>query len=147
VFSDGLIEQAERLRTDAGALERLIERARGAAEPKPAGGDLAGRVYVPGDGLFPDERCLIWGGCRFDRLTEKMVKILAVFDEQFKAGFPVVNLSMIESKTKIRFDGAFINQAFKQNRKGEPPTHPVAAVIETVGRGEYRLKEPQKIKI
>jgi hypothetical protein len=141
-LGDGVVEQTERLRTDAGALIRLIERARDVAvEPQavPAGD--------PGDGLFANERCFIWGGRRFERLTEKMVKVLAVFDDQFRAGFPIVNLPTIESKTGIQFDGAFISQAFKQNRKGEPTIHPVADVIVNVGRGEYRLTEPQKLKI
>jgi hypothetical protein len=38
VFGDEVAEQTERLRTDAGALIRLIERARDVAEPKPAEG-------------------------------------------------------------------------------------------------------------
>lgn len=146
VFGDELIEQTERLRMDAGALVRLIERARG-AESKPAEPEPTGGVCVPGDGLFPDGRCFIWGGHRYERLTTKMVDILRVFVEQFEAGFPIVNLQTIEFKTEFRFDGAFVSQAFKQNRRGEPPIHPVAAVIETVGRGEYRLVEPQKLKI
>jgi hypothetical protein len=141
-LGDGVVEQTERLRTDAGALIRLIERARDVAvapQAVPAGD--------PGDGLFANERCFIWGGRRFDRLTPKMIKVLAVFDDQTRDGFPIVNLQTIELKTGIRFDGAFISQAFKQHRKGEPPIHPVANAIEYVGRGEYQLVKPQKLKI
>ncbi|MBL8852892.1 MAG: hypothetical protein JNK57_02860 [Planctomycetaceae bacterium] len=163
VFGDELIEQAERLRMDAGALVRLIERARVTADPKPVDlRDVAPQELIqdkaianpkpddlpdPGDGLFPDAKCFIWGGRRFERLTVKMVNVLTVFTDQFRSGFPIVNLQTIQSKINTRFDGAFISQAFKQNRKGEPPIHPVAAVIEIVGRGEYRLIDPQKIKI
>lgn len=95
--------------------------------------------------LYPAERCLIWGGKRFERLTKKMIDVLAVLIEQFEKGFPVVPVSLIQEKTGLRFDGAFITQAFKQNRKGEPPIHSVASVIEKIADGEYRMIDPDKI--
>jgi len=96
------------------------------------------------DGLYADERCLIWDGERYERLTRKMVEILEVFVDQFNRGFPVVNLDLIFRRTGKRFDGGFIGQAFKQNRKGSPPLHNVHVVIEKVSDGEYRLLPPSE---
>jgi hypothetical protein len=140
-FGDAIIEQIDKLRREAADLLNLIERVWNVA----VGASTENPATIPVDGLYAKERCFIWGGRRFEKLTPKMVTVLAVFDEQFKAGFPIVNLQTIKSKTGIRFDGAFINQAFKQNRKGQPTIHPVADAIVTVGRGEYRLTEPQKL--
>ena len=96
------------------------------------------------DGLYADERCLIWDGERYERLTRKMVEILEVFVDQFNRGFPVVNLDLIFRRTGKRFDGGFIGQAFKQNRKGSPPLHDVHVVIEKISDGEYRLLPPSE---
>jgi hypothetical protein len=98
----------------------------------------------PEDGLYADERCLIWDGERYERLTRKMVEILEVFVDQFNRGFPVVNLDLIFRRTGKRFDGGFIGQAFKQNRKGSPPLHDVHAVLEKISDGEYRLLPPSE---
>jgi hypothetical protein len=97
------------------------------------------------DGLYPDERCLIWGSERFERLSPKMIKILRVMVDQYQSGFPTVSVKTIQDKTRIQFDGAFVTQAFKQNRKGEPPLHPVASMIEKIADGEYRLIDPESL--
>lgn len=107
-----------------------------------AGGKQDTVGCLPGDGLHPDERCLIWGGKKYERLTPKMISILDVMIEQFKKGFSNVSLDLIRQKKKINFDGSFIQEAFKQNRRGEPKLHPVSKVIEKVADGEYRLIDP-----
>jgi hypothetical protein len=98
------------------------------------------------DGLYPDERCLVWGGRRFDRLTKKMVAILGVFVEAYSKGRPVVSLSAIKIKTKLRFDGSFIKEAFKLNRKGGPLIHDVSKAIEKIADGDYQLIDPLQIE-
>ena len=90
------------------------------------------------DGLYPDERCFVWGGARYDRLTDKMVEVLRKFVDQRKKGFPIVRVDSFNPP----FDGGFIRQAFKQNRQGKPQIHEVAEVIEKVANGEYRLIDP-----
>lgn len=93
---------------------------------------------APGDGLYETERCLIWGGVRYERLTDKMVEVLRVFVDRYDKGFPIVRVDSFNPP----FDGGFIRQAFKLNRKGEPPIHKVAEAIEKVADGEYRLSDP-----
>jgi len=96
--------------------------------------------------LFPEERTIRIGYWQFDRLTPKMVKILSVFVEQYEKGFPIVDLEMIRNRTKYRFDGGFLRQAFKQKRSGQPPMHPVASLMVQVSDGNYRLMDPTEIK-
>lgn len=99
---------------------------------------LEKQPVAPGDGLYETERCLIWGGVRYERLTDKMVGVLRVFVDRYEKGFPIVRVDSFNPP----FDGGFIGQAFKLNRKGEPPIHKVAEAIEKVADGEYRLIDP-----
>ncbi|TWT79126.1 hypothetical protein CA13_05240 [Planctomycetes bacterium CA13] len=95
------------------------------------------------DDLYPDELLMIWGGKRYERLTKSIVKVLRVFVDQYRAGFPIVTLKKLRDN-EIHFDGSFRQQAFKLNRKAGPKIHPVAELIESVadGGGSYRLKDP-----
>lgn len=104
----------------------------------------------PIDGIYPDEKCLIWGGKRYDMLTPKMVAVLSYMVERYQNGFPNVSVASIrqaiqDKAIENKIDGAFISQVFKLNRKGGPNIHPVASVIERIAAGEYRLIDPQKI--
>ncbi|HMO14370.1 MAG TPA: hypothetical protein PKD64_11470 [Pirellulaceae bacterium] len=107
---------------------------------------VAGAVdpLPPGDGLYDDEKVIVWGGVRYDLLTKKMIDILSVLVEQYQKGFPVVSLDLIREQSGYPFYGSFKAQAFKQKRKGEPTIHPVADIIEPAGSGSYRLIDPKK---
>ncbi len=108
--------------------------------------DTPEEVSEPKYEFFPKERTIRIGCLQFDRMTPKMVEILSVFVEQYEKGFPVVDLVMIRNRTKYRFDGSFLPQAFKQNRKGEPPMHPEACLIMRVSDGKYRLMDSKEVK-
>lgn len=108
--------------------------------------DLDGDRIPPGDGLYRVEKCFVWGGQRFERLTKKMIAVMGVFESQYRDGFPLVPLNLIKKESGYNFDGSFIDQAFKQNRKGEPPTHPVASLIKMESPGNYRLLDPHLIE-
>ncbi len=104
-------------------------------------------LIIPGDGLYCDEKTMVWGGKKYEKLTKKMVAILTVFVEQYKKGFPKVPLGLIKQKSGYPIEGSFLDQAFKQHRRDEPRVHPVAKVIESAGAGFYRLIDPTINKI
>lgn len=108
--------------------------------------DLDGDPIPPGDGLYRVEKCFVWGGQRFERLTPKMIEILQLFETQYRKGFPLVSLDLIKNQSKYQVDGSFVNQAFKQNRKGEPKINPVADLIKMESPGHYRLIDPDLIE-
>jgi hypothetical protein len=141
-----ILDRLEKLRSDARGLLRIV----GQCETTPAverSKNISVERLPPGDGLYIEEKALVWGGQRYERLTKKMIEILAVFVGQYKKGFPVVSLSLIRERTDYSFDGSFLTQAFKQKRKGEPNENPVVSVIESAGSGSYRLIDPARHKI
>ena len=122
------------------ALEWLINqvkrRADAAREPEAAGG-----VMIPGDGLFRSERAIVWGGVRYDRLTERMLDLLEVLTEAYNQGREGVSFDEISRRVPGSYDGGFY-KAFQVRRDGKKTLHSVRNIID--GKGFYSLMDPKK---
>jgi hypothetical protein len=77
------------------------------------------------DGLYREELCLVWGGRRFDWLTETMMDALELMVKRYPEK---VRPNEMEHKLGRLPEGGF-KKVFKTNRGGKSSTHPVAKLI------------------
>lgn len=95
----------------------------------------------PGDGLFVPEKLFVWGGVRYEGLTENMMTVLRVLLEAFQKGHKEVPLDKFESMRFARFDDGFF-KVFRKTKGGERFMHPVRNIIH--GNGSYSLIPPEQ---
>lgn len=140
VFGDCLIEQTERLRTDAGALVRLIERAR-AAESKPAEPEPAGGVCVPVDGLSEDGRTLTWGGVEFP-LSPKAADLVRVLIDSRANGELWLHQEYLKTQGEFESDVRTLVRDAKLTGLVVRQVGPDSRCV----KGKWGLIDPSKVK-
>jgi hypothetical protein len=99
----------------------------------------------PNDGLYEDSKLFVWGGRKFDSLTNGQVRVVKLLYERYKAGRPDVRISDICKNAKVQASGGFKQNVFKLRRSGWPNIHPVACIVVNSGQDTYRLIDPGKV--
>lgn len=107
-------------------------------KPDQDGGDTMSDLA---DGLYASRDLFVWGGKRYDRLTNKMKDVLAVLWKEFPSGRKVC-LDEMMRRVPGNWEGGFY-KCFRCKRGGVDGVHPVKEIVQ--GRGTYRLIDPKEI--
>jgi hypothetical protein len=113
--------------------ELLAERKSLAGAPTNQG---SGDKQAEQDGIDEIRRIMIWGGELYQNIPPRAIKVLKLLLDRYKKNDP--DQSIVELKEIIELDysvdGGMVSQVFKN--------HPVKKIVELVGKGRYRLKNP-----
>jgi hypothetical protein len=107
------------------------------------GGDEGGDALLSQDGLYEKDRVIVWGGRRFDDLSDRMVRVLKVLVDAHRKGLKALKVKDICEQADVTINGGFVKEAFKVSRG--VPEHEAAKLVEIVAHGKYRLIEPDEV--